>query len=86
MRVFLRKDADMIALGDWLELNVGPIWMRLGPGNVTPTKLLDTPLSRGRLWLVDYDFDKRKHVLVLDGRKLKPRAGVLRTELLLRFS
>jgi hypothetical protein len=86
MKVFLRKDADMIALGDWLELNVGPIWMRLGEGNATPTRPIHTPLSKGRRWVIEYDFAKKRQVLVLDGRKLKPRAGILRTELLLRFS
>jgi hypothetical protein len=86
MKIVLNKNVDMLALGDWLVANVGPIWMRIGISNVTPTRPIYTPLSRGRRWVIEYDFDKKRQVLELDGRKLKPHASILRTELLLRFS
>lgn len=84
MRVVLSDSVDMQELGDWLELNVGPVWLRAT--TATPTVPKGTPFSKGRLWVIEYDFDTRKYCLLLDGRRLKPRSSFIRTELLLKFS
>ena len=82
MIIPLREDIDMMALGDWLAENVGPIWHR--NTIATPTQLIHTPYSKGRRWVIERIWHKGKWQLVLevDFRKIKPCA---RTDLLLRW-
>lgn len=82
MIIPISKDIDMMALGNWLAENVGPVWHR--NTRATPAVPLHTPYSKGRLWVIDNYWYKGRwqFVLEIDFRKIKPHA---RTELLLRW-
>lgn len=81
MNIPLSKNVDMIALGNWLEQHVGPIYARTQ--NNMLGRPANTPLSTGALWVIDSINDRKRLELTIDLRKLKPS---LRTELILRFS
>ena len=82
MIIPISKDIDMMALGNWLAENVGPIWHRATRD--TPSTPLHTPYSKGRRWVIDRIWYKGQWQLVIevDLRTIKPHA---RTDLLLRW-
>ena len=79
----------MIALGDWLIENIGPVWMRVMGNPMLPE---GTPLSTGRLWVIDVDYDKcrktkdyknKSYYIEVDMRRIK---STVRADLLLKWS
>lgn len=83
MKIALNRNVDMIELGNWLKEHVGPIWMITSADMVTPYRPINTPLSQGRQWVVDFNFKTNRLTLELDGRKIKPQT---RTALILKFT
>ena len=83
MKFLLAKDVDLIALGEWLEENVGPVLLYIPSHLSTPTIPIGAPISKSRQWVFDMDFRKNEMTLEIDGRILKPGA---RVEFLLKFT
>jgi hypothetical protein len=71
----------MIALGAWLEINVGPI-----AGIATqsmPDRPIHTPYSLGRLWEFSSQWETTRMSIRFDMRRVKPCA---RTEFYLKWA
>lgn len=83
MIITLRKNVDLYELGDWLELNVGPINIRVPEGMGSLSRPVGTPLAKGRKWVIDSSVLHNTVKIEIDFRTIKPTA---RSELILRFA